>query len=152
MKLAFLFSVAAVASALIACSSSSSEPTDSTASEDLSSTGGHIACPPNEKVCEVASDKGICKDVCVPMGAMCMKPACHVCDPSSAAPRPACHWDTTKCDWECPVCDPVGAAPRPVCHWDLTKCDWECPVCDPSGPAPQPGCKWDEKACVWLCL
>ena len=125
MKLAFIFSDAAVASALIACSSATSEPTDQTSSEDLSSTA--VKCPPGEKVCEVATSAGICRNTCVPDNVMCVKPACHVCDPS-------------------------GPAPRPVCHWDTTKCDWECPVCDPSGPAPQPGCKWDSKACVWLCL
>lgn len=91
------------------------------------STSSSATCPVGEHSCEMANDKGICVERCIPAGEMCVAP-------------------------NCVVCDPAGPRPNPACTWNSEECEWDCPVCDPSGPAPEPGCKWDSKACVWLCL
>ncbi len=84
-------------------------------------------CPSGEKICELANDKGICVDRCVPDAVMCGTPSCA-------------------------VCDPVGTRPNASCNWNSETCEWDCAVCDPDGPPPEGGCKWDSLHCVWLCI
>lgn len=77
-----------------------SEPEASTRRPTATSGAASDGCPVGEHSCEMANDKGICVDRCVPMGVMCVAPNCVVCDPTPP-PKDGCKWDAEDCVWLC---------------------------------------------------